>query len=122
MTALHAATSNSLLLLLLVCLGWSAFALVGGRGVTPALRGTFLVATAVAVAQLVIGGLLVATAGRPLNPIHALYGISTIVALAGALIYGGRTTPAREALIFALVALFSAGLVLRAVETAAHLG
>lgn len=121
MTALHAATSNSLLLLLLVCLGWSAFALVGGRGVTPALRGTFLVALAVAVAQLVIGGLLVATAGRPLNPIHALYGISTIVTLAAALIYGGRA-PAREALIFALAALFSAGLVLRAVETAARLG
>ncbi len=120
MTAVHAATSTSLLLLLLVCLGWSTLGLVSGRGVTPGLRGTYLIALGVAVAQLLLGLLLVAQ-GRALSPIHALYGISTIAALAGAVVYGGRTTPQREVLIYALVALFSAGLVLRAVETAGQL-
>lgn len=117
MTVLHAAIGNSLLLLVLICLGWSAFGLVSGRGVTPGLRGTVVLTLAVAIGQLVLGGLLVVVQGATLNPIHLLYGLSLIVALGGAHLYGGRAGPGREVLIYALVTLFAVGLVLRAMET-----
>ena len=90
MTALHGAISNTLLLLMVVCLGWSAIGLVTGRGVSPGLRGTVIIALGVAIAQTALGALLVLAEGRPFSAIHALYGLSVIAALAGAIIYGGR--------------------------------
>jgi heme A synthase len=120
-TALHGAISNSLLLLLLICLGWSVLGLISGRGVSPGLRGTLIIALGVAIAQVALGVLLVTLGGRPFSPIHALYGISLVAALAGAAIYGGRATRQREVLIYALVTLFSAGLALRAIETVGRL-
>jgi hypothetical protein len=122
MTALHGAISNTLLLLTVICLGWSVIGLVTGRGVSPGLRSTVIFALGAAIAQSALGALLVLAEGRPFSPIHALYGLSIIAALAGAIIYGGRAGPQREALIYALVTLFSAGLVLRAVETVGRLG
>ena len=121
MAALHGAISNTLLLLTVVCLGWSALGLVTGRGVSPGLRSTVIIALAVAIAQTALGALLILVEGRPFSVIHALYGLSVIAALAGAIVYGGRAGPQREALIYALVTLFSAGLVLRAVETVGRL-
>ena len=93
MTAFHAAIGNSLLLLALICLGWSAFGLVSGRGVTPGLRSTVVLTVVVAIVQLVVGGLLVVIQGAALSPIHVLYGLSVIVALGGAYLYGGRAGP-----------------------------
>jgi hypothetical protein len=117
----HAATSQTLLLLMLICFGWSAFGLVTGRGVSPGLRGTVSIGLVVGVIQAVLGLLLVAVDGRSLSVIHALYGVSLIAALAGALVYGRRVAPQREALVYALLTMFSAGLVLRAIETVGRL-
>ncbi|MCC6627104.1 MAG: hypothetical protein IT340_06840 [Chloroflexi bacterium] len=117
LTPLHAATSQTLLLLMLICFGWSALGLVTGRGVSPGLRGTVSIGLVVAGIQTALGLLLVAVVGRPFSVIHTLYGVSLIVALAGALIYGRRVAPQREALVYALLTMFSAGLVLRAMET-----
>lgn len=106
---------------MLICFGWSALGLVTGRGVSPGLRGTVSIGLVVAGIQAALGLLLVAVAGRPFSVIHALYGVSLIVALAGALIYGRRVAPQREALVYALLTMFSAGLVLRAMETVSRL-
>lgn len=121
MLALHGALSNTLLLLLLICAGWSAVGLVSGRGIAPGLRATFIMTLGVAVVQLLAGVGLIVVVGRPFSVIHALYGVSTIVALAGAYVYGGRAGAQREALIYLAVSLFTAGLVLRAVETVGRL-
>ena len=122
LNALHGALSTALLLLTLICLGWSALGIVSGRGVAPGLRSTLLMTLGAAVAQLVLGVLLVAVAGRPFSGLHTLYGLALIVSLGGAAVYGGRAGQGREALIYALVTLFSAGLVLRAMETVGRLG
>ena len=117
---LHAALSNSLLLLLAICFFWSFAGLLTGRGVTPGLRGTYLVTLIASVAQAVLGVLVAVAEGRPLSPIHALYGVSLTVALAAAYVYGGRQARGREVLLFALAAAFSFGLTLRALETVAR--
>ena len=121
LTALHAAISQTLFLMTLFCLGWSVIGVFTGRGVSPGLRGTVSITLVVAVAQTVLGLLLVIVDGWPFSAIHALYGVSLIAALAGALIYGRRVPPQREVLVYALLMLFSAGLVLRAAETAGRL-
>jgi hypothetical protein len=117
LVALHAAISQTLLLLTVICLGWSAFGLVTGRGVSPGLRGTVSITLIVAIAQSLLGLVLVLVDGRPFSAIHTLYGVSLIASLTGALVYGRRVTPQREVLVYALLMLFSAGLVLRAAET-----
>jgi hypothetical protein len=117
MLTLHIALSNTLLLLLLICAGWSIVGLITGRGVASALRATLVLTLVASVAELLLGLVLVAQ-GLPLNPIHVLYGLSIIVSLAGAYMYGSRTTPQREVLVYALLTVFAVGLIFRAMETA----
>lgn len=100
-----------------ICLGWSALGIVSGRGVAAGLRSVMLLALGVAVVQSLLGVLLITLQGRAWSGLHLLYGLSVITSLGGGVVYGGRFSPQREGLIYALVSLFSAGLVLRAVET-----
>ncbi|HET8567458.1 MAG TPA: hypothetical protein VFM93_00545 [Candidatus Limnocylindria bacterium] len=116
MSGLHATLANTLVLYLTLLGLWGLFLGIRASGPTPSYRGALVIAEVAAIAQGLIG--LFLALQRPLDPIHALYGVALVAALplAATLV---RDREARgQSVALGIAALFAAGLAIRGIATA----
>jgi hypothetical protein len=118
-TQIHSALANACLIFSLIIAGYGFLLYFRQRGIDSNFWGTLAAGELLFLAQGVVGVLLYASGLRvPRTWVHALYGIVLLITLPGA--YGltrGRDSR-REALIYAILGLFLAGITLRAMSTA----
>jgi len=117
MTQLHQVVANALLLLMLLLGLWGLIMAAAKRGVGGSFRSTYILSIGVFGLQAVVGAALLITGHRPKDLLHILYGIVPFVALGWAWSYASNTRPRRESLMLGVVALFTFGLVIRALTT-----
>ena len=103
-------------LLFMVALGlWGLWGYLRGSGVSGSLWGALVIGEVLIVVEGLLGAGLFLAGSRPARPaIHILYGIFLAVALPGAFSFTRGRTARFEALVFALVAFFLAGVTIRA--------
>ncbi|GAC1538421.1 MAG: hypothetical protein NVS2B7_09380 [Herpetosiphon sp.] len=120
LTLVHARLSVTALLFTLVLGGWGLFNYARGEGIGGSYWGALVIAEALMIVEALLGATLFATGLRPgRTTIHVLYGLVLVLSIPGAFSYtrgrGGRA----EQLIYAIVALFIAGVTIRARLTGA---
>lgn len=117
MSALHATLANTIVLYLALVGLWGLLLGVRGTGPTASFRGALVIAEIAAIAQGLVGVLLVVALGRPLDGIHALYGVALVLALPlAATLVRGRA-PRGQSVALGIAALFTAGLAIRGITT-----
>ncbi len=116
MSAFHALLAQSLLLYYALVGVWGLILGVRGAPVGSSYRGALLIGALAAVAQALVGIVLLLMGMLPRDLTHFLYGISLIVALPLARQYlvGRFLTPPS---VYGLTFLFMAGLATRAITT-----
>ena len=97
---------------------WALFFIATGRPVDGAFRSTYILMIGVAVAQALIGVVMVLDDLRPAQSWHYLYGVSLIVFMGAGYVFATRGDQRREALIFGFASAAAFGLILRAAATA----
>ena len=115
MGTLHANLATAIVLYLGLVGAWGIWLGLRALGPTANFRGALVVAEIAAIAQGAIG--LVLAASRPLDGIHALYGVALVLAipLAATLVRG--RTPRGQSVALGIAALFTAGLAIRGITT-----
>jgi hypothetical protein len=117
----HAAVANACLIFSLIIAGYGFWRYL--RAVLPAIDGSFWGVLAAGevlfAAQAVIGVVLLASGLRPARAaVHILYGVVLAVVLPGAYATTRGRDGRQEALMYAVIGLFLAGISLRAMTTA----
>jgi hypothetical protein len=119
----HATLANACLIFSLIIAGYGFVQYFRKQGVDSNFLGTLAAGELLFVAQGVVGIVLFASgaaAGAPRILIHILYGTVLVISIPGTYaVIRGRDTR-REALIYAVIGLFLAGITLRAMYTALH--
>jgi hypothetical protein len=101
----------------MVALGvWGLWNALRG-GMTPSYWGGIVIGQILLVIQVLIGVLLLFGAWPARGWLHILYGIAIVISFPAAFAFTRGQSSRYEALIYALVALFLAGMALRAWET-----
>ena len=117
MSALHATLANTIVLYLALVGVWGLWLGARGSAPTASFRGALVIAEIAAIAQGLVGILLVVALGRPLDGIHALYGVALVLALPlAATLVRGRA-PRGQSVALGIAALFAAGLAIRGITT-----
>ncbi|HEX6291483.1 MAG TPA: hypothetical protein VFZ66_20035 [Herpetosiphonaceae bacterium] len=112
---IHNRLSITMLLFMLALGLWGLWNFVRGEGVTGSYWGGLAVGEGLVIAQGVLGVLLYIMGGAPARGIlHILYGTVSIVALPAAFSFTRGRATRYETLIYAIVALFLAGVSIRA--------
>ncbi len=114
---LHAGFARALVLYLAALGVWGLLAWRRGQGVSPNYRGALVIGWVTGLFQGALGALLALSTGGPREPLHLLYGVAIAVALPAGIVYARDRSPARQSLVLALVALFTAGLAIRGITT-----
>jgi len=119
---LHARIGNSALLFMIIAGLWGLWRWGRRQGVNPSYLGMLLVGELLILAQGIIGvymWLVLQRAGNLAQPgMHFLYGILTVLTLPAAYSFmQGKLDARREQAVYALVCLFLAGLLWRAMTT-----
>ena len=118
---IHAGLANACLLFSLLAAGYAFLRYFQQRGVDGGFLGVIAIGELLYLAQVVVGLLLALGDGpRPARLwVHVLYGLMLVIMYPAAYAFTrGRDGP-RELMTYAVVALFLAGIALRAVGTAA---
>lgn len=111
----HGRLSVTVLLYLLILGLWGLWSYLRGRGISPSLWGALAIAELLIVVEGLLGAGLFVAGYRPARTgIHILYGVFLAVALPGAYTLTRERQARGQALIFALVVLFLAGVAIRA--------
>jgi heme A synthase len=117
----HGAVANACLIFSLIIAGYGFLLYFRQGGVDSNYWGTLAAGELLFVAQGVIGVLLFASGLRPARTlVHILYGIVLVITLPGTYAITRGRDSRREALIYAIIGLFLAGVTLRAMTTAQH--
>jgi hypothetical protein len=117
---LHDGLANSALLFMLVLAVWGFFRYLRGQGVNGEYLGALAVGEIMLLVQAGIGVLLYAGGARtPDDAMHILYGITNVISIPALYLYLRGQDGRREMLVWALMALFVFGLVVRARITGA---
>jgi hypothetical protein len=117
MRFLHGGLANALSLFTIIAALWGLLSAMRRRGVDSNYWGILAVAEIIALAQVLLGGLLYAGGARPASAAHILYG--TLVVFSLPLYYSlskGRDDR-RAVLIYSLICLFLFAMSLRAIMT-----
>lgn len=96
---------------------WGLLMALANRGAGGSFRSTYVLAMGVFGLQVVIGAVLLITGHRPKDLLHLLYGIVPFIALGWAWGAAAKVQPRRESLTLGMAALFTFGLVIRAMTT-----
>ena len=121
LSQIHGALANACLIFSLIIAGYGFLLYFRQRGVDSNFWGTLAAGEILFLAQGVLGVLLYASGLRPARTlVHILYGIVLVITLPGAYAVTRGRNSRREALIYAILGLFLAGVTLRAMFTAAH--
>ena len=117
----HSALANACLIFSVIIAGYGFILFLRHRGVDSNYWGTLAAGELLFLAQGVVGVLLYAGGLRPARTlVHVLYGIVLIITVPGTYAVTRGRDARREALIYAIIGLFLAGITLRAMYTAAH--
>jgi hypothetical protein len=116
--SLHGRVAYALVLYYTLVGLWGIVLGIRDRGPSAAFRGAIGIATIAAVAQGVLGLLVLVLRGAPAESVHVLYGLALAVSmpLAATMVQG--RTPRGQSVALGLAALFAAGLAIRGMTTA----
>ncbi|GBL19280.1 hypothetical protein LBMAG37_04920 [Anaerolineae bacterium] len=114
----HAGLTNTLLLYTLALAGWSFVIFFRRSEITPAYWGAFAICCGMFGLQFVLGLLLALGSGTDVRWVHYLYGTLGVITLPAAFGFTRGRGTFQEALVYAVVLLFIAGVVARARVTA----
>jgi phosphotransferase system glucose/maltose/N-acetylglucosamine-specific IIC component len=115
---IHERLSVTILLFVLALGIWGFWNFLRGEGVTGSYWGALAIAVGLLVIEGLIGVVLYVQGARPSRGIlHILYGIVSVLAFPAAFTFTRGRTTRYESLIYAVVALFLAGITLRAQTT-----
>lgn len=112
---LHVVLANAVVLYLVLLGFWGLLLGLRGSGPTPGYRSALVIAVLAALLQGAAGLLLILD--RPLDPIHALYGLALVLALPLAATMVSGSAPRGQSVALGIAALFAAGLALRGIAT-----
>jgi len=116
---LHNGLSNACVIFSLIIFGYGVWSFFRDQGVGSAFLGVIVIGELLYLAQMAVGvGLLLEGASAARSWVHYLYGIVMVISLPGLYAYVRGRDTRREALMYALLGLFLAGISLRAVTTA----
>lgn len=96
---------------------WAAWRWFRKQGVDSNYWGALIIGEILALAQGVIGVLMLILGGRPADLLHFLYGVLVALGWPAVYVYTNARATRSEAAIYALVSLFIFGLGLRAIMT-----
>ncbi len=112
---IHARLSITVLLFMLALGLWGLWSYLRNEGVSGSLWGAMAVGEILIVVEGLLGAGLFVAGQRPARTaIHILYGVFLAVAMPGAFSFTRGRSARSEALIYGLVALFLAGVAIRA--------
>lgn len=115
--SLHGRVALAIVLYLSAVGVWGFVLGVRGSGPTPNFIGALVIAEVVAVAQGLLGIVLLFSRS-PSQPLHILYGFALAVSLPMAATFVRKREPRAAAFAFGFIALFAAGLAIRGMTTA----
>ena len=112
---IHERLSITMLLFLLALGIWALWSYLRGEGVTGSFWGALVVAELLILFEALLGVTLYLGGLRPGRPaIHILYGFVLVLSIPGAFSYTHGRSSRYEMLIYAIIALFLAGVTIRA--------
>jgi hypothetical protein len=115
LTFIHNRLSVTMLLFMAALGIWGLWNAVRGAGMSPSYWGGLVIGQGLVVAQGLIGGLLYVLGAAPTRGLlHVLYGVAALISLPAAFAFTRGRSTRYEALIYAVVALFLAGVTVRA--------
>ena len=116
--ALHGRLATVLVLYYTAVGVWGLWLGIRNSGPTSGYRGAFVIATAAAVVQGLVGVLVLVFRGGPRESLHVLYGFALVVAMPLAASVVRDRQPRGQSVALGLAALFTAGLAIRGITTA----
>ncbi len=116
-TQVHAALANTGLYYFLILAFWGTWRFLRKQGLDPSYWGALVIAEILLAVQFLSGGYLWLVGLRPARSVHVLYGLVALLALPGVYMYTKGRTDRPEMLMYAVVALITVGLILRAMFT-----
>jgi hypothetical protein len=115
----HNGLANACLIFSLVIGGYGLWRFIRNRGVDGNFWGVLVIGEVLYLAQALVGVWLAVQGGVPARGwIHYLYGVVQIISIPGLYAYTRGRDTRREALLYALIGLFLAGVSIRAMTTA----
>ncbi len=119
LTLIHQGLSTACLIFSLIVGGYGFWCFLRQQTLSSSYLGVLVLAEVLYLAQAGVGVALAAQGGAPARGwVHYLYGVVTIIALPGLYAYVRGRDTRREALLYAILGLFLAGISLRAMTTA----
>lgn len=123
LTLIHSRLSVTMLLFMIALAVWGFWNYLRGAGVTGSYWGGLAIGEGLIVVEGILGGVLYALGLRPERDVlHILYGIVAVISIPSAFAFTRGRTGRYEVLIYALIALFLAGITSRAQTTGGLLG
>jgi hypothetical protein len=113
----HGALAKACLYYFIALAVWGTWRFIRKQGVDSNYWGALVIAEILLALQFLLGGYLWLAGFRPARSIHVLYGIVSLLALPGVYMYTKGRTERPEMLMYAVVALITVGLILRAMFT-----
>ena len=117
MASLHGRVGWALVLYYTAAGVWGLYLGARGTGLTPSFRGAVVIAEIAAIAQGLLGFVVLAFVRPPLDSLHILYGFALVLAMPLAATLIRERTPRGQAVALGFAALFTAGLAIRAITT-----
>ncbi len=117
LSEIHGSLSNTLLFYFIALAVWGTLRFLRKEGVNPSYWGALAIAEVLIVLQFLLGVVLWFNGFRPARTVHLLYGIVALLAIPGMYMYTKGRTDRPEMLMYAVVALVTVGLILRATFT-----
>jgi heme A synthase len=114
-TFIHNRLSITMLLFMAALGIWGLWNALRGAGMSPSYWGGLVIGEGLIVAQTVIGILLYILGGVPARGLlHVLYGVAALISIPAAFAFTRGRSTRYESLIYAIIALFLAGVTVRA--------
>jgi heme A synthase len=118
LTAVHDSLANTALIYFAILAIWGLVRFARRQGVSSNYWGALVIAELLILAQGTLGAYLWYSGLRPGRGIHILYGLVSALSIPAVYVYTKGGEERRDMLIYAVVALVTVGLILRAMTTA----
>ena len=118
LTEVHGGLANAALIYFAVLAVWGLVRFARRQGVGSNYWGALVIAELLILAQGTLGAFLWYSGLRPARGIHILYGLVSALTIPAVYVYTKGREERRDILIYAVVALVTVGLILRATTTA----
>jgi CDP-diglyceride synthetase len=118
LTVIHGNLANAALIYFAILAVWGLIRFARRQGLGSNYWGALVIAELLILAQGSLGAYLWYSGLRPARGIHILYGLVSALTIPAVYIYTKGREERREILIYAVVALVTVGLILRATTTA----